>query len=208
MSNHKYAAEFREEAVRQVLERGYSVKEVADNLGVSRHSLYKWVREAKPRPQKHKDEELLEAKREVLKLRAELRRVQEERDILKKAAVRSMGHRNTMTTHTLRKDMVTNAKTNETTSVGSRNRGALASVAGRRLPKRHFTIVGPKAWLYLPSPHRGRRLSASAPSTQSRTSVFGGTRRDLEGALCGALASKRGRSSWSSSVDCVARSAA
>jgi transposase len=86
MSNHKYAAEFREEAVRQVLERGYSVKEVADNLGVSRHSLYKWVREAKPSPQRQKDEELLEAKREVLKLRAELRRVQEERDILKEAA--------------------------------------------------------------------------------------------------------------------------
>ncbi len=192
MSNHKYAAEFREEAVRQVLERGYSVKEVADNLGVSRHSLYKWVREAKPRPQKHKDEELLEAKHEVLKLRAELRRVQEERDILKKAAARSMGHRNTMTTHTLRKDMVTDAKTNETASVRSGNRGALASVAGGRLPKRHFTIVGPKAGLYLPSPHRGRRLSASAPSTQSLTSVFCGTRRDLEGALCGVLASKRG----------------
>jgi len=82
MSNHKYAAEFREEAVRQVLERGYSVKEVADNLGVSRHSLYKWVREAKPSPHQQKEEELLEAKREVLKLRAELRRAQEERDIL------------------------------------------------------------------------------------------------------------------------------
>jgi transposase len=94
MSNHKYAAEFREEAVRQVLERDYSVKEVADNLGVSRHSLYKWVREAKPSPQKRKDEELLEAKREVLKLRAELRRAQEERDILKKAAVESAGQRN------------------------------------------------------------------------------------------------------------------
>ena len=208
MGNQKFTAEFREEAVRQVLDRGYSVKEVADNLGVSTHSLYKWLKGARPRPEVRRDEELLESKREILKLRAALRRTQEERDILKKAAVRSMGHRNTMTTHTLRKDMVTNAKTNETTSVGSRNRGALASVAGRRLSKQHFTIVGPKAWLYLPSPHRGRRLSASAPSTQSRTSVFGGTRRDLEGALCGALASKRGRSSWSSSVDCVARSAA
>jgi hypothetical protein len=110
----------------------------------------------------------------------------------KYAAALSMGHRNTMTTHTLRKDMVTDAKTNETTSVGSGNRGAVASVAGGRLPKRHFTIVGPKAWLHLPSPHRGRRRSASAPSTQSRTPVFCGARRDLEGALRGALASKRG----------------
>jgi transposase len=33
-----------------------------------------------------KDNELIESKRENLKLRAELRRVEEERDILKKAA--------------------------------------------------------------------------------------------------------------------------
>ena len=86
MSNQRYTTEFREEAVRQVLDRGYSVKEVSENLGVSTHSLYKWVREAKPRPEKRKDEQLLEANREILKLRAELRRTQEERDILKKAA--------------------------------------------------------------------------------------------------------------------------
>jgi transposase len=192
MANQKFTAEFREEAVRQVLDRGYSVKEVSENLGVSTHSLYKWLKGVRPRPEQRRDEELLESKREILKLRAALRRTQEERDILKKAAARSMGHRNTMTTHTLRKDMVTDAKTNETTSVRSGNRGALASVAGGGLPERHFTIVGPKAGLYLPSPHRGRRLSASAPSTQSLTSVFCGTRRDLEGALCGVLASKRG----------------
>ena len=86
MSNQRYTEEFRREAVRQVLDRGYAVKEVAANVGVSVHSLYKWLREAKPRPEKRQQEELLEAKREVLKLRAELRRTQEERDILKKAA--------------------------------------------------------------------------------------------------------------------------
>ena len=86
MSNQKYTEEFREEAVRQVLDRGYSVKEVSDNLGVSAHSLYKWLRGVRPTPDKQRDEELLEAKREVLKLRAQLRRTQEERDILKKAA--------------------------------------------------------------------------------------------------------------------------
>jgi transposase len=48
--------------------------------------LYKWVQAAKPSPTKSKDEELLEAKREILKLKAELRRTQEEREILKKAA--------------------------------------------------------------------------------------------------------------------------
>jgi len=86
MGNQKFTAEFREEAVRQVLDRGYPVKEVAANLGVSTHSLYKWLKSVKPRPEVKKDVELLEAKREVLKLKAALRRTEEERDILKKAA--------------------------------------------------------------------------------------------------------------------------
>jgi transposase-like protein len=51
MENQKCTAEFREEAVRQVLDRGYSVKEVAENLGVSTHSLYKWLKDVRPRPE-------------------------------------------------------------------------------------------------------------------------------------------------------------
>jgi transposase len=86
MSNQRYSAEFRDEAVRQVLDRKYSVKEVSERLGVSAHSLYKWVRAVKPSPEKRHDEELLESKREILRLRADLHRVKEERDILKKAA--------------------------------------------------------------------------------------------------------------------------
>jgi transposase len=86
MSNQRYSDEFRQEAVRQILDRGYSVKEVSERLGVSTHSLYKWVKAVKPSPDKRRDEELLEAKRENLQLRAALRRAEEERDILKKAA--------------------------------------------------------------------------------------------------------------------------
>jgi transposase-like protein len=48
MGNQKFTAEFREEAVRQVLDRGYSVKEVSENLGVSTHSLYKWLKGLRP----------------------------------------------------------------------------------------------------------------------------------------------------------------
>ena len=83
MSNQRYSPEFKDEAVRQVADRGYSVAEVADRLGVSPHSLYKWVKSGKLDVQAV---ELNEAKKEVLKLRAELRRTEEERDILKKAA--------------------------------------------------------------------------------------------------------------------------
>jgi len=84
MSNQRYSQEFRDEAVRQVIERGYSVKEVAERLGVSSHSLYTWVRKA--RPAKAEGDELAATKLENQRLKAELRRLQEERDILKKAA--------------------------------------------------------------------------------------------------------------------------
>ena len=86
MSNQRYSPEFKDEAVRQVLERGYSVSEVATRLGVSTHSLHKWVKAAKPDKSTEQDKELFEAKSEILKLRAQLRCTEEERDILKKAA--------------------------------------------------------------------------------------------------------------------------
>jgi transposase len=86
MSKQQFTPEFKDEAVRQITERGYPVKEVSERLGVSAHSLYKWVRTVKPKPETQHQQELLEAKREILKLRADLRRAEEERDILKKAA--------------------------------------------------------------------------------------------------------------------------
>ena len=86
MSNQRYTPEFKEEAVRQVLEKGHTVPAVAERLGVSAHSLYKWVNAVKPSDHESQANELIEAKSEVLRLRAQLRRAEEERDILKKAA--------------------------------------------------------------------------------------------------------------------------
>jgi transposase len=86
MSSHRYTPEFKDEAVRQIVDRGYSVTEVSQRLGVSSHSLYKWVKAAKPDKTEKHAAELIEAKSEILKLRAQLRRTEEERDILKKAA--------------------------------------------------------------------------------------------------------------------------
>jgi transposase len=86
MPNQRYTPEFKDEAVRQVTERGYRVADVAKRIGVSTHSLHKWVKAVKPNKSDVQLNELQEAKKEILKLRGELRRVQEERDILKKAA--------------------------------------------------------------------------------------------------------------------------
>ena len=87
MGTPRYTGEFKAEAVNQVVERGYSISEVARRIGVSWHSLHRWVK-SDPRRSKNA---LAEAANEDLatenvRLKAELRRVQEERDILRKAA--------------------------------------------------------------------------------------------------------------------------
>ena len=92
MTSKRYTEEFKIEAVKQVTERGYSVAEVAERLGTTSHSLYAWMKrygEKSPQLAKRSDDQA-----EIVKLKAELRRVTEERDILKKAAVDSIGHCN------------------------------------------------------------------------------------------------------------------
>ncbi|TCS31450.1 transposase [Paucimonas lemoignei] len=86
MNKPRFTPEFKDEAVKQVVERGYSVAEVAARLGVSTHSLHKWVKAVKPTKDEKQAAELIEAKSEILRLRAQMRRVEEERDLLKKAA--------------------------------------------------------------------------------------------------------------------------
>ena len=83
MSRPRYTEEFKIEAVKQVVERGHRVAEVAERSGVSGHSLYHWIkRYDKPVEQRQEDVDLQAENR---RLKAELKRVSEERDILKKA---------------------------------------------------------------------------------------------------------------------------
>ena len=85
MSSKRYTKEFKIEAVRQVVERGYSVAEVAGRLGMTTHSLYAWKMKYGPNAAEHEDKTA--AEQEVRRLKNELKRVTEEREILKKAAV-------------------------------------------------------------------------------------------------------------------------
>jgi transposase len=87
MTKSKFPEEFKLEAVRQVVERGYTTSDVAKRLGVSVQSLYKWVKDYSPNSTDRYEAELKEVRRENLKLKSALTRTQEERDILKKAAV-------------------------------------------------------------------------------------------------------------------------
>ena len=45
MNQQRFAEEFKAEAAKQVLEHGHSVADVSRRLGVSTHSLYKWVKQ-------------------------------------------------------------------------------------------------------------------------------------------------------------------
>ena len=83
MSTQRFTPEFKAEAVRQVIERGYSVAETAEHLGVSTLSLYMRVKSVTPDKTEKQASELLEAKSEILRLQAQMRRLEEERDILK-----------------------------------------------------------------------------------------------------------------------------
>lgn len=86
MSSKRYADEFKNEAVKQITERGYPASEVARRLGVSSHSLYAWLREAGVNRESRKAEKRSDLEVENARLRTELRRVEEERDFLKMAA--------------------------------------------------------------------------------------------------------------------------
>ena len=84
MGKAKFSADFKRDAVHQITVRGYPVAEVSKRLGVSTHSLYIWVKKfSKSSEADSKDDHAAENRR----LKRELARVTEERDILKKATV-------------------------------------------------------------------------------------------------------------------------
>jgi transposase-like protein len=84
MSRQRYTDEFKIEAVKQITEGGHTVPEVAKRLGVTSNSLYKWVKEYGESPERAAA--IRAEKAENQRLKRELKRVTEERDILKKAA--------------------------------------------------------------------------------------------------------------------------
>ena len=83
MSGIRFTDEFKRDAVAQVVDRGYSVVEVSERLGISTKVLYTWKAQfSQPRKQIL---ETTEQAAEIRQLKKELARVSEERDILKKA---------------------------------------------------------------------------------------------------------------------------
>ncbi|EDR1658188.1 IS3 family transposase, partial [Salmonella enterica subsp. enterica serovar Alachua] len=75
--------EFKIEAVKQVVDRGYSVSSVATRLDITTHSLYAWIKKYGPDSSTNKEQS--DAQAEIFRLQKELKRVTDERDIFKKS---------------------------------------------------------------------------------------------------------------------------
>lgn len=79
----RFTDEFKQDAVAQVVERGYAVSEAAERLGISTKSLYTLKAQFSKSPRIRS--EMAEQAAEIKWLKRELARVTEERTILKNA---------------------------------------------------------------------------------------------------------------------------
>jgi transposase len=78
----RFTDEVKQDAVAQVVERGYAVSEVAERLGISTKSLYAWRSQFAKSPRVRA--ETSEQSAEIKRLKRELARVTEEPNILKR----------------------------------------------------------------------------------------------------------------------------
>lgn len=94
MARRGYTEEFRIEAVKQVTKNGYGITDTAKRLGVDPNTLRTWIKRLESPEAIKKHQIMDESQVEIKKLQKELKRVTEERDILKKAAVYFASHTN------------------------------------------------------------------------------------------------------------------
>lgn len=92
-NRRKYTKEFKMDAVKLVIDNGYSQEEAARNLGISHSVIGRWVRDYKVKQdealnghEKQKDNRSQSDQEELRKLRLEVQKLRMEREILKKAA--------------------------------------------------------------------------------------------------------------------------
>ncbi len=137
MSGKRYSDEFKVEAAKQVIDQGRSVREVSTRLGVSIDSLYAWVREQRKAPATRQVDASLAA--ENRRLQAELKRVTEERDILKKAAVSSTRQCNMINSCTDRSERY--GKDGAARHVSSPEARSMATMEGRPVAQRHCPLL-------------------------------------------------------------------
>ena len=88
-SNGRYSKEFRNEAVKMVIEGGLTAYEASRQLSLPKSTLENWVRAhnaGKLNDIGSEQRPLTEVEQELARIKRELSQVKQERDILKKAA--------------------------------------------------------------------------------------------------------------------------
>lgn len=88
MAKQQYDAEFKMEAIRRLERTGESVAKVAADLGVKENTMHGWVKRYREKPVNPfpGSGKLSEEDERIRKLERKIRELQEENDILKKAA--------------------------------------------------------------------------------------------------------------------------
>jgi transposase len=96
-TNKQYPNDFKQEAVALVTQQGYSVVEAATSLNVTDKLLYNWV--AKFKQENEESALSTDERAELIQLRKDKKRLEMEREILKKASEDSSQQRNTLFNH-------------------------------------------------------------------------------------------------------------
>jgi transposase len=86
-TRRRFAPEFRLESAQLVLDQGYSVREAAKAMGVGKSTLDKWVRQLREERDgfSPKASPMTPERRKIRELEAKIRKIEREKDILKKA---------------------------------------------------------------------------------------------------------------------------
>ena len=90
MTNRKkYSKEFKLDAISLVLDQGYTRAAAARNLGINGNMLTRWIKEQKADDGQafRGNGKLTQEQEEIRKLKAQVRRLEMEKEILKKATV-------------------------------------------------------------------------------------------------------------------------
>ncbi len=97
----KYTKEFKLDAISLVRDQNISVAEASRNLGVSPQMLGRWIKEAENEDGQafRGNGKLTPDQEEIRKLKAQVKRLEMEREVLKKTTVDSSYHRNTLLNH-------------------------------------------------------------------------------------------------------------
>lgn len=85
-TRRKFTSEYKAEAVELVINSGRPVAEIARDLGINEGTLGNWVNMAKKRGEFKEKPLDIDERAELKELREEVRRLEMEREVLKKAA--------------------------------------------------------------------------------------------------------------------------